>query len=149
MEIWIINNESLMRLSFFIGIFIIIGLWEVIGPSVISVIIFETGLNMGSMFNHGNIYIPVKIDKILRYFIVTPDMHRVHHSIIRKETNTNFGFNFPWWDRLFGTYLAQPEKGHAGMTIGLPKFRNPKNLHLHKMLIQPFVKDKKEIQPEK
>jgi sterol desaturase/sphingolipid hydroxylase (fatty acid hydroxylase superfamily) len=116
---------------------------SIIGPSVLSVIIFEIGLNMLSMFNHGNIYIPVNIDKILRYFIVTPDMHRVHHSIIKSETNTNFGFNFPWWDRLFGTYCAQPKDGHDNMTIGIPKFRNPGNLHLHKMLIQPFVKERK------
>lgn len=121
---------------------------SIIGPSVLSVIIFEIGLNMGSMFNHGNIYIPVKIDKILRYFVVTPDMHRVHHSIIRSETNTNYGFNFPWWDRLFGTYCAQPKEGHDGMTIGIPKFRNPQNLHLYKMLLQPFVNEKKTDQPE-
>jgi len=70
-------------------------------------------------------------------------MHRVHHSIIRSERNTNFGLNFPWWDRLFGTYCAQPKEGHMDMTIGIPKFRNPENLHLYRMLIQPFVKDKK------
>ena len=113
---------------------------SIIGPSVLSVIIFEIGLNMGSMFNHGNIYIPEKIDRILRYFVVTPDMHRVHHSIIKSETNSNFGFNFPWWDRLLGTYCAQPKEGHDKMIIGNGKFEDPVNLNLHKMIIQPFAK---------
>ena len=112
----------------------------VIGPPVLAVIIFEVLLNLTAMFNHGNIYIPKKIDQILRCFVVTPDMHRVHHSIVPSETNTNFGFNFPWWDSLFGTYCAQPEKGHKGMVIGLNQFRDPKELHFHKMLIQPFLK---------
>ena len=110
----------------------------VIGPPVIAVVIFEVLLNLTSMFNHGNINIPPKIDKILRLFVVTPDMHRVHHSTIPKETNSNFGFNIPWWDRLFGTYCAQPEKGHTDMTIGLNYFRDCKELHLLRLLIQPF-----------
>ncbi len=115
---------------------------SIIGPPVLAVIIFEIGLNSMSMFNHGNIYIPENVDRILRYFIVTPDMHRIHHSIIRSETNSNFGFNFPWWDRLFGTYRAYPKEGQLGMTIGLPKFRDPQYLHLHRLLVQPFVNDK-------
>ena len=114
-----------------------------IGAPVLSVIIFEIVLSSAAMFNHSNIKIPKIVDKILRLLFVTPDMHRVHHSIIPSETNTNFGFNFPWWDRLFGTYLAQPIEGHDKMIIGVNKFREPKNLHLHRMLIQPFIKDKK------
>ena len=111
----------------------------VLGPPVEAVIIFEVLLNLTAMFNHGNIYIPPKIDQMLRCFVVTPDMHRVHHSISSKETNSNFGFNFPWWDAMFGTYCAQPEKDHKEMIIGLNQFRDPKELHLHKLLIQPFL----------
>ncbi len=112
----------------------------IIGPPVIAVILFEIILNLTAMFNHGNIYIPAGIDRILRLFVVTPDMHRVHHSVIPSETNSNYGFNFPWWDRIFGTYLSQPKKGHIGMTIGLNQFRDPKWLHFHNLLIQPFKK---------
>ena len=110
----------------------------VIGPPVLAVVIFEVLLNLTSMFNHGNIYISVKVDKVLRLFVVTPDMHRVHHSTIPKETNSNFGFNIPWWDKLFGTYCAQPEKGHVDMQIGLNYLREPKEQHIHRLLVQPF-----------
>jgi sterol desaturase/sphingolipid hydroxylase (fatty acid hydroxylase superfamily) len=96
-------------------------------------------LNGAAMFNHGNIRLPLKIDRILRYFIVTPDMHRVHHSVIIRETNSNYGFNLPWWDRLFRTYCRQPAKGHAGMTIGLTQFRDPAKLSLPWLLILPFI----------
>ena len=126
-------------LEIIISLGIKLGIIAVIGPSAIVVVIFEVVLNLTAMFNHGNIFIPSGIDKILRGLVVTPDMHRVHHSINPKETNSNFGFNFPWWDRLFGTYRAQPEKGHLEMTIGLNQFRDPQNLHLHQMLIQPFI----------
>lgn len=111
----------------------------VLGPPVVAVIVFEVILNFTSMFNHGNISISIKIDRVLRWFVVTPDMHRVHHSTIPKETNTNFGFNFPWWDHLFGTYCDQPEKGHKDMVIGLNQFRSIEELHLHRLLIQPFI----------
>lgn len=90
------------------------------------------------MFNHGNVRLPLWFDRYLRLFLVTPDMHRVHHSVIVRETDSNFGFNLPWWDRLFGTYRAQPEKGHLGMTIGIEDFRTVKDLRLDQMLIQPF-----------
>ncbi len=112
-----------------------------LGAPVISVLIFEVILNGASMFNHGNIKIPVKVDRVLRYLVVTPDMHRVHHSVIIRETNSNFGFNFPWWDRIFGTYKDQPEKGHTAMNIGLAQFRNPRKLTLPHLLILPFVGD--------
>jgi len=80
-----------------------------------------------------------KVDGVLRCFVVTPDMHRVHHSILPRETNSNFGFNLSWWDRLFGTYTAQPADGHSGMTIGIEQFRAPRDLWLDRMLLQPFL----------
>jgi sterol desaturase/sphingolipid hydroxylase (fatty acid hydroxylase superfamily) len=110
-----------------------------LGPPTMAVLIFEVALNATSMFNHSNIYIPIPVDRVLRLFVVTPDMHRVHHSVITRETNSNYGFNLPWWDRLLGTYKDQPEKGHEGMTIGLPQFRNPKRLTLPRLIILPFV----------
>ncbi len=112
---------------------------SVLGPSILAVLIFEVLLNATAMFNHSNWRIPVAIDKVLRCFVVTPDMHRLHHSVIVRETNSNFGFNLPWWDRLFGTYRAQPEQGHEGMTIGLVQFRDPRRLTLPWMLALPFV----------
>jgi sterol desaturase/sphingolipid hydroxylase (fatty acid hydroxylase superfamily) len=123
-------------LSMMIKITIVISL----GAPPISVLIFEILLNATSMFNHGNIYLPLKIDKYLRLFVVTPDMHRVHHSIIRQETDSNYGFNLPWWDRLCGTYKSQPQKGHDGMTIGLKQFRDPRYLKINWLLAIPFVK---------
>lgn len=110
----------------------------VIGPPAVAVVVFEVLLNGTSMFNHGNIRLPAALDRVLRWVVVTPDMHRVHHSDIPAETNSNFGFNLPWWDRLFGTYRAQPILGHEGMTIGLDAFRETADLHLHRMLAQPF-----------
>jgi sterol desaturase/sphingolipid hydroxylase (fatty acid hydroxylase superfamily) len=85
--------------------------------------------------------LPKRIDRILRWLVVTPDMHRVHHSIDPRETNSNFGFNVPWWDRLFGTYRAQPHAGHEAMTIGIEQFRAPRELWLDRMLLQPFRAD--------
>ena len=111
----------------------------IIGPPVLAVILFEIFLNGTSMFNHGNILIPPGIDRLLRLMVVTPDMHRVHHSVVIKETNSNFGFNFPWWDRLFGTYRPQPAAGHEKMVIGLSQFRNYKLLTLPRLLALPFV----------
>jgi sterol desaturase/sphingolipid hydroxylase (fatty acid hydroxylase superfamily) len=111
----------------------------VLGPPVLTVIVFEVILNATATFNHGNIYLPGKIDRTLRLFVVTPDMHRVHHSVTIRETNSNFGFNLPWWDRLFGTYRAQPIAGHEGMTIGLSQFRDAKQLTFMWMLALPFI----------
>ena len=110
-----------------------------LGPPALAVLIFEVLLNATSMFNHGNIAIPSGIDRALRWLIVTPDMHRVHHSITPIETNSNFGFNLPWWDRLMGTYRAQPALGHAGMIIGIEQFRTSRDLALDRMLLQPFL----------
>ena len=110
-----------------------------LGPPVLSVLLFEILLNGTAMFNHSNIKLPERWDRILRLFVVTPDMHRVHHSIFPNETNSNFGFNSQWWDRLLGTYKPQPRSGHEGMTIGLNQFRDPNRLTLPKILILPFV----------
>jgi sterol desaturase/sphingolipid hydroxylase (fatty acid hydroxylase superfamily) len=112
-----------------------------IGIPVVAVILFEVVLNVTSMFNHANVSMPTWLDRALRQIVVTPDMHRVHHSILRRETDSNFGFNLPWWDRLFGTYRAQPEAGHTGMTIGIPIFRDPGELRIDHMLTQPFRND--------
>ena len=111
-----------------------------IGAPAWSVLAFEVLLNATSMFNHSNIFMNRGIDRIIRLFVVTPDMHRVHHSVIIHETNSNYGFNLPWWDRLFGTYRDQPLKGHEAMIIGLANYRDPKYLTLPWMLVTPFLK---------
>jgi sterol desaturase/sphingolipid hydroxylase (fatty acid hydroxylase superfamily) len=110
-----------------------------LGPPALAVLVFQVALNATSMFNHGNVYLPLKIDRVLRLFVVTPEMHRVHHSAIKRETNSNFGFSFPWWDRLLGTYCAQPAKGHEGMTIGVEHLRDPTRLTLPRLIVMPFV----------
>jgi sterol desaturase/sphingolipid hydroxylase (fatty acid hydroxylase superfamily) len=109
-----------------------------VGAPVVAVIAFEVVLNATSMFNHSNTAMPVWLDRIVRLMVVTPDMHRVHHSVQRHETDSNFGFNLPWWDRLFGTYRAMPEAGHDSMTIGLPIFRDPEESRLDRLITQPF-----------
>jgi len=109
-----------------------------LGAPMEAVLAFEILLNATSMFNHGNIRLPSGLDRVLRWIVVTPDMHRVHHSIVPRETNSNFGFNVPWWDRLFGTYRAQPEAGHEAITIGISQFRSPREQWLDRMLTQPF-----------
>jgi sterol desaturase/sphingolipid hydroxylase (fatty acid hydroxylase superfamily) len=104
-----------------------------------AVMLFEILLNATSMFNHSNVRLPPALEPALRWLVVTPDMHRVHHSIERDETNSNFGFNLPLWDRLFGTYRAQPRAGHEAMTIGIPEFRDTAECSsLMSMLAIPF-----------
>ena len=110
-----------------------------LGPPAVAVVIFEVVLSGTSLFNHGNVRLPINLDRYLRLFVVTPDMHRVHHSVVAHETNSNFGFNLPWWDRIFGTYRDQPAAGHDDMTIGLTQYRDAKVTRLHWMLILPFV----------
>jgi sterol desaturase/sphingolipid hydroxylase (fatty acid hydroxylase superfamily) len=110
-----------------------------IGPPPVSVLIFEIILNGTSMFNHGNVRYSQQIDSLLRLLVVTPEMHRVHHSTIRWETNSNLGFSFPWWDRLFGTYRPQPAKGHLEMTIGLDQYKEPKRLTFLWLIALPFI----------
>ena len=109
-----------------------------LGPPVLAVLIFEVLLNATAMFNHSNVRIPQPWDRALRWLVVTPDMHRVHHSIDAPECNSNFGFNLPWWDRLFGTYRAQPAAGHERMIIGIKPFRLQRDLWLDQMLLEPF-----------
>jgi sterol desaturase/sphingolipid hydroxylase (fatty acid hydroxylase superfamily) len=109
-----------------------------LGAPAVGVLLFEVLLNATSMFNHGNVRLPERLDGILRWIVVTPEMHRVHHSVVPRETNSNFGFNLPWWDRLFGTYRPQPAAGHEGMTIGIEQFRDPAELRLDRMLLQPL-----------
>jgi sterol desaturase/sphingolipid hydroxylase (fatty acid hydroxylase superfamily) len=109
-----------------------------LGAPAWSVLAFEVILNGTAMFNHSNFALPLGIDRVLRTVIVTPDMHRVHHSVIIGETNSNYGFNLSVWDRLFGTYRDQPVKGHTGMTIGLANFRDPSKLRLSHMLLMPL-----------
>lgn len=109
-----------------------------IGAPALAVLIFEVVLNAASIFNHSNVALPSRVDSILRLFLVTPDMHRVHHSTIPYETNSNYGFSVPWWDRLLGTYVAQPKLGHEGMEIGVNQFRTRRDLWLDRMLLQPI-----------
>jgi sterol desaturase/sphingolipid hydroxylase (fatty acid hydroxylase superfamily) len=125
-----------------ISIFIKIAVVIAFGIPAIAVLAFEVALNATSMFNHSNVEMPQWLDRTVRLFVVTPDMHRVHHSIHRRETDSNFGFNLPWWDWAFGTYRAQPEAGHLAMTIGLPMFRDPVELRLDRLLTQPFREDR-------
>lgn len=115
-----------------------IGAVAALGAPALGVLAFEVLLNATSMFNHGNVRLPCALDRVLRWIVVTPEMHRVHHSIERRETDSNFGFNLPWWDRLFGTYRAEPEAGHENMVIGIPLFRDAKELRLDRMLLQPL-----------
>ena len=111
----------------------------VLGPPVAAVIVFEVLLNAMAMFNHGNVRLPAAVDRVLRWFVVTPDMHRVHHSVEDDETNSNFGFNLSVWDRLFGTYRAQPRGGHEGMTIGIRGYAQRRDVTwLSGMLLLPF-----------
>jgi sterol desaturase/sphingolipid hydroxylase (fatty acid hydroxylase superfamily) len=109
-----------------------------IGAPALAVLVFEVLLNATAMFNHANARLPLAIDRWLRCFVVTPDMHRVHHSVEYNESSSNFGFNLPWWDRLFGTYRAQPAAGHEAMTIGVDAFRSREDLRLDRLLVQPL-----------
>lgn len=110
-----------------------------LGAPVLAVVVFEVLLSACAMFNHGNIRLPDAVDRVLRWFLVTPDMHRVHHSVEDDESNSNFGFNLTWWDRLFGTYREQPRAGQLGMTIGIHGHTDPKEVaRLAGMLTLPF-----------
>ncbi len=117
----------------------------VVGANPWAILIFEIILNSTAMFNHSNVRIPVTIDRVLRLLVVTPDMHRVHHSIVEIETDSNFGFNFPWWDRIFGTYQAQPKEGHLKMTIGLRYFQEAPIAKMGWILLSPFYAVKRSL----
>lgn len=116
-----------------------------LGAPPVAVLIFELTLNGTSMFNHSNLALPSKLDRVLRFFIVTPDMHRVHHSARPEETNSNFGFNIPIWDHLFRTYRANSVDGQKGMTIGLTEFRDERAIKLNLLLLQPFMTDSESV----
>jgi sterol desaturase/sphingolipid hydroxylase (fatty acid hydroxylase superfamily) len=117
-----------------------LGAVVLLGAPALAVLLFEVLLNATSVFNHGNVRLPAWLDRVLRLVLVTPDMHRVHHSVLSRETNSNFGFNLPWWDFLFGTYRAQPAAGHEGMTVGLEQVRDErKATWLHWLLLLPFL----------
>ncbi|MFN2646204.1 MAG: sterol desaturase family protein [Burkholderiales bacterium] len=110
-----------------------------LGTPVLAVVIFETVFHVVLLFSHANVRIPRAVDRLLRLIVVTPDMHRVHHSVEMGETNSNFGFALPWWDRLFGTYRAEPALGHERMTVGIELFRTERDLWLDRMLLNPFL----------
>lgn len=110
-----------------------------LGVAAEAVLTFEILLNATSVFNHANVRIPVSCDRILRWFLVTPDMHRVHHSVHREETDSNYGFNLPWWDRLFGTYRAQPRDAHEHLTLGVPELRTAsQTVPILNLMLMPF-----------
>ncbi len=112
-----------------------------LGAPPLGVLVFEILLSTGSLFSHGNLHVPLMADRILRWVVVTPDMHRVHHSVVPEETNRNFGFTLCWWDRICGTYRAQPAAGHAGMALGIAQFRDPSELRLDRLLLQPVLEE--------
>ncbi len=140
LDIDVTTGNRFHPLEIIISLLIKLAAVAICGAPATAVIIFETILNAAAQFNHGNIRIQPQIDRWLRLVIVTPDMHRVHHSVIVRETNSNFGFNIPVWDRLFGTYRAQPQDGHPGMTIGLREFRATTALSFVALLVLPFKK---------
>ena len=126
-------------LEIVLSMLIKLALVVLLGVPPIAVMLFEVILNATAMFNHGNVSVPSWLDRRLRWILVTPDMHRVHHSVRIEETDSNFGFNLPWWDRLFGTYRDQPRDGHIDMTIGLEYFRDWRATRLYGLLLQPFL----------
>lgn len=129
-------------LSIVISTLIKLSLVLIMGPPVIAVLISEVLLNATSMFNHSNLRIPRWLERCLRLFLVTPDMHRIHHSTGNHEHNSNFGFNFPWWDKLFNSYQAQPDKGHETMEIGITGYQEIHSGNILPLLIQPFQADR-------
>jgi sterol desaturase/sphingolipid hydroxylase (fatty acid hydroxylase superfamily) len=113
-----------------------------LGIPAVAVLIFEVVLNASSMFNHGNVALPVWLEPLARRVVVTPQMHEIHHSALRRETDSNFGFNLSWWDRLFGTYRDKPAAGESNnVQIGLPDFRDVAELRLDRLITQPFRGD--------
>lgn len=128
-------------LSIVISSLVKLALIFILGPLAIAVLMADVLLNATSMFNHSNWKLPERVDRVLRLFVVTPDVHRVHHSTNHSEHNHNFGFNFPWWDRIFGTYQAQPSMGHAQMEIGIESFQDSQSTKFLPLLKQPFKKD--------
>ena len=124
-------------LEILVSMLIKLAVVTLLGAPAAVVIAFEIALNATSLFNHGNLRLPAALDRVLRRIVVTPDMHRVHHSVHRREHDSNYGFNLPWWDHLFGSYTDQPAEGHTAMQIGLPAFREPDDQRLLALLSQP------------
>src|SRR3569623_1791516 len=156
MDGWVLEHERVVRLGFFAAMLPLMAAWEEAAPrrkllaskpqrraanlGVVAVVLFEVLLNASCLCNHGNVRLPSALDRLLRALVVTPDMHRVHHSIDEHETNSNFGFTLSLWDRVFGTYRDQPAAGHAAMIIGLRGFRDPAQcVRLSGMLRIPFI----------
>lgn len=137
-EIDVTTGARFHPIEILLSLLLKIALVILLGAPAAGVLAFEVLLNVTAMFNHSNVRLPAAIDRLLRLVVVTPDMHRVHHSVVPRETHANFGFNMPWWDRMFGTYRAEPEAGHDRMVIGLPMFRDPEEQRLDRMLTQPF-----------
>ena len=141
LEVDVTTGVRFHPIEILLSMIIKLGVVAAIGAPPVAVLMFEVLLNATSMFNHANVTFAPAIDRVARWLVVTPDMHRVHHSIVVDETNSNFGFNLPWWDRLFGTYRPEPSAGHLGMTPGVEQFREPGDLRLDRMLVQPFRGD--------
>jgi sterol desaturase/sphingolipid hydroxylase (fatty acid hydroxylase superfamily) len=141
LELDVTTGARFHPLEILLSMGIKLGVVAAMGAPAVAVLVFEVLLNATSMFNHSDVRMPVQLDRVLRWIVATPDMHRVHHSIIARETNSNFGFNLPWWDRLFGTYRDQPVAGHPVTTIGIEQFRDPVEQRLDRMLTQPFRDD--------
>ncbi len=144
LELDISSGVRFHPLEIILSMLIKTGFIIIFGLSPVGVLIFEIILNSTAMFNHSNIYIKPTIDRYLRWFIITPDMHRIHHSTVIKETDSNFGFNLPWWDRLFKSYCAEPHGGQTSMPLGLTEFRDAGKLRLRDLLWLP-MKNKNSI----
>lgn len=140
LDLDVTSGSRFHPLEIVLSMFIKLGVISVLGPPLLGVLIFEVVLNALAMFNHANARIPLPLDRVLRWIIVTPDMHRVHHSVEKPEHNSNFGFNLSCWDRVLGTYKDQPAKGHEGMIIGLKSFRERSWQSLPRLLSMPFFK---------
>ncbi|MES2666672.1 MAG: sterol desaturase family protein [Pseudomonadota bacterium] len=113
-----------------------------LGPPAVAVLLFEVVLNASSLFNHANIRLPARVERLTRLVLVTPDMHRIHHSALRAETDSNYGFTVPWWDRIFGTYRAAPVAGQDGVVTGIGAFASPRDQWLDRLLLQPLRRGK-------
>ena len=139
LEFDVTTGSRFHPLEILLSMVVKLGVVAALRPPAVAVLVFEVLLNATSMFNHGNVMLPADVDRRLRWLVVTPDMHRVHHSVEDDETNSNFGFNLPWWDRLFGTYRAQPRAGHDAIVIGIHGHTDPREVaRLDGMLLMPF-----------
>jgi len=139
LDIDVTTGARFHPLEILLSMLIKCGVIAIIGAPAMAVLLFEVLLNAGSMFNHANLKLPARLDRALRWLIVTPDMHRIHHSVRPAETNSNFGFNLSWWDRLFRTYTEVPAAGHEKMQLGLAEYQTTDELRITRMLALPFT----------